>query len=55
MSVIFMSTLFYKALISQVESWCWSLLGLKGLSYITKAYLIAERAENIKLKRQNDY
>ena len=26
-----MTTLFYKALISQEEIWCWSLLGLKGL------------------------
>ena len=31
MSVILMTTLFYKALISQEEIWCWSLLGLKGL------------------------
>ena len=32
MSVILMKTLFYKALILQGEIWCWSLLGLKGLS-----------------------
>ena len=32
MSVILMTTLFYKALISQGEIWCWSLLWLKGLS-----------------------
>ena len=31
MSVILVSTLFYKALILQGESWCWSLLELKGL------------------------
>ena len=31
MSVILMTTLFYKALILQGEIWCWSLLGLKGL------------------------
>ena len=31
MSVILMTTLFYKALILQEEIWCWSLLGLKGL------------------------
>ena len=31
MSVILMTTLFYKALILQGENWCWSLLGLKGL------------------------
>ena len=33
MSVILMTTLFYKALILQGEIWCWSLLGLKGLNY----------------------
>ena len=32
MSVILITTLFYKALISQGEIWCWSLLGLKGLT-----------------------
>ena len=32
MSVILMTTLFYKALILQGEIWCWSLLGLKGLT-----------------------
>ena len=32
MSVILMKTLFYKALTLQGEIWCWSLLGLKGLS-----------------------
>ena len=31
MSVILMTTLFYKALILQGEIWCWPLLGLKGL------------------------
>ena len=31
MSVILMTTLFYKELILQGEIWCWSLLGLKGL------------------------
>ena len=30
MSVLLMTTLFYKALILQGEIWCWSLLGLKG-------------------------
>ena len=29
MSVILMTTLFYKALILQGEIWCWSLLGVK--------------------------
>ena len=33
MSVILMTTLFYKALILQGEIWCWSLLGLKGLKH----------------------
>ena len=32
MSVILMKTLFYRALTLQGEIWCWSLLGLKGLS-----------------------
>ena len=32
MSLILVTTLFYKALILQGEIWCWSLLGLKGLS-----------------------
>ena len=32
MSVILMTSLFYKALILQAEIFCWSLLGLKGLS-----------------------
>ena len=27
-----MTTVFYKAVILQGESWCWSLLGLKGLT-----------------------
>ena len=35
MSLILMTTLFYKALISQGEIWCWSLLGLKGLKLNT--------------------
>ena len=33
MSVILMTTLFFKALILQGEIWCWSLLGLKGLTH----------------------
>ena len=32
MSVILITTLFYKALKLQGEIWCWSLLGPKGLS-----------------------
>ena len=32
MSVILMTTLFYKAILLQGEIWCWSLLGIKGLS-----------------------
>ena len=31
MSLILMTTLFYKALMLQGEIWCWSLLGFKGL------------------------
>ena len=39
MSVILMTTLFYKVLILQGEIWCWSLLGLKGLiEQVTVAY-----------------
>ena len=34
MSVILITTLFYKALILQGEIWCWSLLGLKGLKQL---------------------
>ena len=43
MSVILMTTLFYKALISQGEIWCWSLLGLKGL------------IETFRFKDEDDY
>ena len=32
MSVILMTTLFYKAVVLQGEIWCWSFLGLKGLN-----------------------
>ena len=32
MSIILMTTLFYKALLLQGEIWCWSLLKLKGLT-----------------------
>ena len=40
MSVILMTTLFYKALLLQWEIWCWSLLGLIGLSlYISIAVI----------------
>ena len=38
-SVILMTILFYKALISQGEIWFWSLLGLKV--YMTKIFLFA--------------
>ena len=43
MSVILMTTLFYKALISQGEIWYWSLLGLKGL------------IETFRFKDEDDY
>ena len=39
MSVILMTTLFCKALILQGEIWCWSLLGLKGLTDLTYALI----------------
>ena len=41
MSLILMTTLFYKAVILQGEIWCWSLLGLKGLSNLK--FMIAEK------------
>ena len=31
MSIILMTTLFYKALVVEGEIWCWSLLEIKGL------------------------
>ena len=34
LSVILMSTMFYKALILQGEIWCWSLLGFNGWVHI---------------------
>ena len=39
MSVILMTTLFYKALILQEEIWSWPLLGLKGLRERMKRWL----------------
>ena len=36
MSLILMTTLFYKALILHGEIWRWSLLGLKGLNEVAK-------------------
>ena len=39
MSVILMTTLFYKALILQGEIWCWSPLGLKELSKLKQGPL----------------
>ena len=40
MSIIFMTTLFYKAFILQGEIWCWSLLGLNGLKGLRHRWLI---------------
>jgi len=45
MSVILMTTVFYKAVILQGESWCWSLLRLKGLT-VTGALLSRPRGED---------
>ena len=42
MSIILMTTLFYKALILQGEIWCWSLLGLKELSVILTLFQLFE-------------
>ena len=38
MSVILMTTLFYKALILQGEIWHWSLLGFKGLNNVATVH-----------------
>ena len=54
MSVILMTTLFYKALILQGEIWCWSLLGLKGLNRPVPIYLnsyLAPRLGGTKQKK----
>ena len=40
MSLIFRTTLFYKALILHREIWCWSLLGLNGLKGLCHGWLI---------------
>ena len=40
MSIILVTTLFYKALILQGEIWCWSLLGLKGLRLCSHSGLV---------------
>ena len=45
MSIILMTTVFYKAVILQWESWCWSLLGLKGLT-LTATLLSLPRGED---------
>ena len=42
MSVILMTTLFYKALLLQGEIWFWSLLGLKGLKHINDSGVSAQ-------------
>ena len=39
MTVILMTTLFYKALLLPGEIWCWSLLGLKGLTSLIVSIL----------------
>ena len=54
MSVILMTTLFYKALILQGEMWYWSRLGLRGLpegftvKLLTKVYLKIRKNEKEK-------
>ena len=49
MSVILMTTLFYKALILQGEIWCWSLLGFKGLRvlYLSDGLLFLSFGEQV--------
>ena len=53
MSLILMTTLFYKALILEGENWCWSLLGLKGLTKTTcqKQNYIENLYVDMRLKR----
>ena len=44
MSVILMTTLFYKPLILQGEIWCWSLLGIEGLILVkSRLWLVQTR------------
>ena len=45
-SIILMTTLFYKASTLQGEIWCWSLLGLKGLADVH--YKVGEFRENVR-------
>ena len=45
MSLILMTTLFYKALILHGEIWRWSLLGLKGLNEVAKWKTCLEQAQ----------
>ena len=46
MSLILMTTLFYKAVILQGEIWCWSLTkGLKGLNIKREQYAISEKTQ----------
>ena len=53
MFVILMTTLFYKALILHGEIWCWSLLGLKGLTPSSLFELI--KTNFCQLKRIHTY
>ena len=41
MSVILMTTQFYKALVCQRKTWCWSLLGLLSLKWSLRACISA--------------
>ena len=49
MFLILMTTLFYKALVSQGEIWCWSLLGPKGLT----VYFFYDKLFTFPLLRKN--
>ena len=42
-----MTTVFYKVMILQGEIWCWSLLGLKGLTGLEIATYTVANATNI--------
>ena len=49
LSLIFMTTLLYKALLLQGEIWCWSLLGFKGLNIavVHEVFILLAQKENL--------
>ena len=54
MSLILMTTLFYKALLLQGEIWCWSLLGFKGLNiYELRCFTVLQVYYTLYIKNNN--